>query len=516
LDNWAAANMPVQIYLAAACSRLLGYSLSLLRCTTIALLGVALLSFYALLRELGHKTPTATVAVLSMLASPLVLMLGFTFMSDVQFLGWMLLTLWLYVRAFRAQSATSVLCASVAAACAIGTRQFGIAILAGFLLASLVKRREIQRPIRFLVSGSVIPLLAAGAQFYAGLKAPSFTQAFRLAEQHAFLSNTAPVLLRELFWRCCVVLQYTGMPLLPAMPLLLWRRRSSGEAMRVDFRLIITATAVLAIMLALFMRSAITARPEAQHRGMWEPLELYWLLPTQLARLRPAMRLLDLAGIVGAAVLVWTATGVLLRARAARQVSVASVFLATTAATLLALHLTYVQLNDTYIVAFIPFALLFAFEPVRNASPSGIRLRLSTGLPLSMILLTALWMRSEYAAQQAAWQASDELMKQGVSPADIQAPLHWAEYHGAFDAWVASGAPGFKTITTPASVGYDQLHDPFYEWSRTRGDEAEYRVTDSSDSQAPEGFQLISLRGYRNARFTRRFVVTSRRDSNRH
>jgi hypothetical protein len=175
-----------------------------------------------------------------------------------------------------------------------------------------------------------------------------------------------------------------------------------------------------------------------------------------------------------------------------------------------------VQLNDTYIVAFIPFALLFAFEPVRTASPSGIRLRLSTGLSLAMIPLTSLWMRSEYAAQQAAWQASDELMKQGVSAADIQAPLHWAEYHGAFDAWIASGAPGFKAITTPTSLGYDRLHDPFYEWSRARGDEAEYRVTDSSDSLPPEGFQLISLRSYRNARFTIRFVVTSRRDTSRH
>ena len=40
LDSWAAANMPVQIYLAAGLSEPIGYSLSLLRCTTLALLAI--------------------------------------------------------------------------------------------------------------------------------------------------------------------------------------------------------------------------------------------------------------------------------------------------------------------------------------------------------------------------------------------------------------------------------------------------------------------------------------------
>jgi hypothetical protein len=91
LDAWAAANMPVQIYLAAGLSKVFGYSLSLLRCSTLALLIVGLFSFYALLRDLSCTRGVATAFSLALLASPLVLMLAFTFMSDVQFLGWMLL-----------------------------------------------------------------------------------------------------------------------------------------------------------------------------------------------------------------------------------------------------------------------------------------------------------------------------------------------------------------------------------------------------------------------------------------
>jgi Dolichyl-phosphate-mannose-protein mannosyltransferase len=105
LDPWSAANMPVQIYLAAGLSKLAGYSLRLLRFTTLALLVVGLGSLYALLREISSTRNVASVLTLGLLASPLVLMLTFSFMSDIQFLGWLLLSLWLYVRAMRNKSA---------------------------------------------------------------------------------------------------------------------------------------------------------------------------------------------------------------------------------------------------------------------------------------------------------------------------------------------------------------------------------------------------------------------------
>ena len=95
LDAWSAANMPVQIYLAAGLSKVFGYSLSLLRLITIGILAVALASFYGLTRELSTPRATGFAATLALLASPLVMLLGFTFNTDVQFLGWMLAALFL-------------------------------------------------------------------------------------------------------------------------------------------------------------------------------------------------------------------------------------------------------------------------------------------------------------------------------------------------------------------------------------------------------------------------------------
>jgi len=110
LDTWSAANMPVQIYLAAALCAVFGYSLTLLRFTTLAFLVAGVASFYALLREISYTPSQASILSLGLVASPLVLMLGFTFMSDVQFLGWFLLALWQYVRGIRACKAWQARC----------------------------------------------------------------------------------------------------------------------------------------------------------------------------------------------------------------------------------------------------------------------------------------------------------------------------------------------------------------------------------------------------------------------
>ena len=96
LDAWSAANNPVQIYLAAGLAEIFGHSLGLLRLSTLMLLVASLAALYGLLRRGSLPAWPAAVLTLGLLASPLVLMLSFTFMSDIQFMGWMLIALWLY------------------------------------------------------------------------------------------------------------------------------------------------------------------------------------------------------------------------------------------------------------------------------------------------------------------------------------------------------------------------------------------------------------------------------------
>ena len=511
LDIWSAANMPVQIYLAAGLSKIFGYSLSLLRCSTLALLIVGLFSFYALLRELACSRQTASLLTIALLASPLTLILGFTFMSDVPFLAWLLLALWLYVRGLRHNSLTSIFLGSVAAGCAIGTRQFGVALVGGLVLCWLVSGGQRRPPFRLFATGLAVPLLAAGLQFHLGLSAPNITQAVRLAEQHELFRQPAVVLLQELFWRCAIILQYIGMAMLPVLPLALFAWRSGRQGISGRRRLIATITLLggVAIVAALSMSSFLTARPAAQHRGAWEPLELYWLLPTQFEHGRPVMRFLDLAGIAGGAVLIGTCWKEILRAWHSRYLSTEWTFLAGTAVGLFALHLVYVQLNDTYITAFIPFGLLAFAKAERDGADHSHPLGWSAVISATLIVVMSLYIRSEYSAQDALWKGANALVASGVRPENIAAPLAWDEYHGAFDQWVAAGTPGLTAPPGTLTQGDDPFHDPFYQWRRMRDDKVDYHV--GLYPHPPSEWNTISAYGYRSMFFHQRFAWVLKR-----
>jgi hypothetical protein len=508
LDIWSAPNMPVQIYLAAGLSKIFGYSLSLLRCSTLALLIIGLFSFYALLRELSCSKQTASVFTMALLASPLTLILGFTFMTDVPFLSWLLLSLWLYVRALRHHDIKSMLLGSIAAGCAIGTRQFGLALVGGLILCWLATGREHRPAFRLVAAGFAVPLLAAGLQIQLGLTAPNITQAVKLAQQHDFLNQPAVMLAKELFWRCALILQYTGMAMLPVLPFAICAWRSARQSRERPVIATVTILSGIAIIAALSMSSFLTARPAARHHGIWEPLELHWLLPAQLERERSIMRFLDLAGIVGGAVLVGTCSKEILRAWHSRQRSAEWTFLAGTAIGLFALHLVFVQLNDTYTTAFIPFGLLALAKGEREGDHNRPPVVWSAVISATLIVVMSLYVRSEDSALNALWKGADALVDTGVRPDNIAAPLAWEEYHGAFDQWVSAGTPG---LTDPGTIGRgnDSFHDPFYEWLRRRDDKVDYHV--GLYPHPPSEWNTISAYGYRSMFFHQRFAWVLKR-----
>lgn len=509
LDDWAAANMPTQIYFAAGLSKIFGYSLTLLRCTTVALLAVALCSFYLLLRELGHTCQIAACTTLALLASPLVLLLGFSFQSDVQFLGWFLLALWLYIRGLHRCSEWSIVFASIAAGCAIGTRQFGIAIIVGLIATWAIKPNDFRPPLRLLLIAIAVPLLAAVAQVIVGLRQPNITQTLRLYETREMFTFPPHVLAKELLWRCCVIVQYAGMALLPLLPAVFavqssfWKQRIARIPLWA-----FAVLAVVAIVAAVSFPSVITARARTRN-GLWDPLVLHWELYYKLLRFPSITRLLDLAGIVGGACLVAILLSRLRGRRSPRSLSPALIFLATTAVGLLALHLLYKQLNDTYITAFIPFTLLLAASHLRSFPTSAPLLRLCTAISFASILAMSVWIQADYDLQTASWTAADALSRAGVQPWNIQVVYPWHQYHGAFSEWVAAGAPGYDLHHRARYV--DPLHDPFTNWFIQRTEHAQYHIVFSPSLSPPPGWRVVSYIAYKNPAFRRHYALTLER-----
>ncbi|MGQ9494318.1 MAG: glycosyltransferase family 39 protein [Anaerolineae bacterium] len=145
LHEWAAPNLIFQAYWGGLFARLLGYSFSSLRISTLVLLLVALLAFYNLAREHGLDNTQAGLLMFGLLASPLVLHLSFTFNADVPFLACLIIALYFYTRAIRLHSYSLMFIASIAASAAILTRQFGVVLIGGLFFLWVLSRTRQQK-----------------------------------------------------------------------------------------------------------------------------------------------------------------------------------------------------------------------------------------------------------------------------------------------------------------------------------------------------------------------------------
>ena len=496
LDPATAANMPVQIYLAAGLAKVFGYSLVLLRFTTLGLFVVALICLYLLLRELRNPAVVATLFTLAFLANPIVLLLSFAFMSDVQFIAWVLLAQLLYVRGIRRQSAWLLLGGSLAAGCAIGTRQFGIALIIGLLAAWIITNPDARPSLRLLIIALAIPCATAAAQVYFGVRTPNLVQTWRLRETHVYLTSPPLVLVHEVFWRLSLITQYLAISLVPLLPISfviarrLWKERFGRVPLWV-----LSILGCAAIMLALWMSSSLTARPGAEHReGLWAPLELIWLLPMQFANFPAIMRLIDLLGIVGAAPLLCIFFHGLKRLRSPRRLRPETIFLIASGLGLLVLNMPYGQLNDTYMAPMSIYVLLLMADLLTKNPPTRLELRISTLSCVAVLLFMSIWMRAQYNYLEALWKSADTLQREGVAPADIAVNLHWQLYHGLFDTWIAAGHP----VSTE-------------DWYQKQRHQAHYLVGVADRPEAPPGWQLLTFYEYRNVYLAKRYVTTLRR-----
>jgi hypothetical protein len=273
---------------------------------------------------------------------------------------------------------------------------------------------------------------------------------------------------------------------------------------------IASLTALIGLMLCaiLLIGSPLTAPPDAPPRRAWPPLGLEWLLPTRLADYPGLFRpTIDLAGLGIAAMLAALAVNrtrglwLILRNRPETTLLVA------TPACVLALHLFYVQLNDTYIVAIVPFAVLLLAVQHREWSPTPRLAPASVGVSLAALLLVSLWIRADFAPQTARWAAADRLTGVGVPAAAIYGwkLKHWLEYHGAFDEWLAAGKPGYE-FRPSSRPGFDSFHEPFYRWLSVRGEHAAYRILESP--MCEPGWRLIARDPYRTFTFEQREILT--------
>jgi hypothetical protein len=215
------------------------------------------------------------------------------------------------------------------------------------------------------------------------------------------------------------------------------------------------------------------------------------MLPNAFWEHRTFMRWFDASGLVGAGLLGWIGITRCATLTSVRQIAFEWLLLAAVGVSLLGLHLAYVQLNDTYIVDVLPFALLLVACASRDAFISRRWVLGSIGVCGAIVLAQSLWLRGDFNVQEAQWIAADELLADGNAADCIGASTHWSEYHGAFDEWLSETNPSFDTGREAiSSTRPDSLHAPFYAWLEARSFYALYQISSPWEVEPAQGWEI--------------------------
>jgi hypothetical protein len=549
LNDWLAANIPFQAYWGVAFCRMLGYSFSALRLSTLTLVLVGALALYGLAREHRLGRRLSGTLVLVMLGSPLVVRFSLSFMSDAPFLSTVLLAMFLYTRAIRLRSVGWMVAASLAAAAAILVRQFGVALLAGLFSLWLLDARCRRRPLLFL-AGAVLPFLAVGWQVRAGALAPNWAAQYVKSVQASYLRDTG-ALLSGFLWRPAIILQYLAFFTVPLVLLgglrfsertlgpkpiarwigavsclclvavgaymVSWQFRkhvvggwpafetSEKASVLTGMLLLVTSTWFCAGLLCTGGGQVLQRR---QGQPVWRTMALVvvlalyvacgmactgsWLmplLPWSLEELQycglPTVIALTVITSLGGVLVGWF---FLRRCAGWRSLPAHTKFLDVSTVFLLGAHLIFFKIGDEYLLDLLPFTLVMAGRSLRALPVRHQRALILVGL--GVLLLSANWVRACLDRAEASWCAAETLRAKGIAVDDIHGDWKWVCYY-RFDEYVAS----------MKDRRIESLNDLFGRWLPNRRECAKYKMAVEFRPPDGEKWDIVAETTFRDSFF---------------
>ncbi len=142
-----------------------GFSHTILRISTLTLSWIALLGYYQWLKLLGTKSTYALIGVILLIINPFWLQLSFSFMTDVPFAAFAIISLYAFT-SYLLNNQNNILLFIIALFFLIGatlTRQLGIAVAIGYGLAVMTAVLQRKMAIYHLIIAIVVCIVAIAA-----------------------------------------------------------------------------------------------------------------------------------------------------------------------------------------------------------------------------------------------------------------------------------------------------------------------------------------------------------------
>ena len=165
VSPWSSTFPPVLLWWGTLFAWLGGFSFTTLRLSTLTLWLAGTLGSYGWLRALGCRAGAALFGAFLVFLYPIAFVLAFSFMSDMPFVAFSLLSLWGLTAGLKRASAPTILVGLALAIVAFFVRPVAIALPTGlFLGACALERRDLRRrAIAFALVSIVMMVLASAA-----------------------------------------------------------------------------------------------------------------------------------------------------------------------------------------------------------------------------------------------------------------------------------------------------------------------------------------------------------------
>lgn len=482
--DWGAMSQLAHLGWGLLASWLAGFSFGTLNASTFLLSLAAVLTSYALLRELGLDRGLSLLGAGVLLANPAFVLLSYSYMTDVPFLAWMTLALWMYLRGVRRGGLSWYVLGAMFAALAVLVRQNGIvlpAALGAYLLWEWARRRH-PFPWREGLAGILLPALALLVLMLLprlGVM-PARADILMWVDRELTVGELAGKLFR--------LLLYMGLFLLPVTAAagvgMLFRGKRWKEAWKPALLTILAGTGAVWQFFHPFRLPYI---------GIWRMMPYYPAVWTPFGTGSPGEWLagqrdmlfpyrfwaaITALSCVGVGLLLWPA----LRRRTSEEGWPAGLLWLAVIANLAPVVLFRGEIYERYLlVVLVPTAALF----LRAVQREGARPAwpLAGGL-LALYLAFSLALTAEFIGWNgAAWRAAERLAGQGVPLEQIDGGFAWNGWHfadrlGQGEQVHPEGAPAymelFPFITRQYVVSFSPL--PGYQvvgeeryWSPLRG-----------------------------------------------
>jgi hypothetical protein len=224
--SWTAMSLVFQIWWGTCFTKLFGFSIGILRLSTLLISLGGLIFLYLLLRELAYDWQISFLVVLLILFNPFSFPLNFTFFTDHFFISLLLASTYFYYKACKDKKDIYLLIASLTASCSVLVRQNGILIPVAVFIYLMVRERSSQGIFKRSFLTLLIPFTTLVAFTYWSNVIHGPTGEYLKQVNNIMETFRKPHLLAiKLLWRPLLILEFMGFCLLPVSCSLLPRAK---------------------------------------------------------------------------------------------------------------------------------------------------------------------------------------------------------------------------------------------------------------------------------------------------